>query len=390
MGLSAASAPAAGARSYAPRPGKAFHGGTGGYTERAIRSFARRSGRRPAVYQYFFTPGWRHPGRASMHWQRHLLIKTARQGARAILHLSTARGGHGQSVVTPRGLARGEGDAYLKALGSLIGRSRQVVYVRLMAEMNNFNNPYCGVTASGAPRGRHHSPRAYRKAWRRAALILRGGRVRSINRKLRRMHLPRVRTRLRALARGRVSLMWNPFTAGLPNVPANSPGRYWPGARYVDWVGTDLFANSPNFSGLNRFYRDRRWRRKPFMLGEWALWGREDPGFVRRLFAWIAHHPRTKMQVYNQGAHHPRLLALRWYPRSARELRRRARSRRFAAYPPELRRRRRPPPPANEPAPPPNETPPAQSGPSGTPAPPQGGLDDLLDLLLPLSADRRG
>ncbi len=41
----------------------------------------------------------------------------------------------------------------------------------------------------------------------------------------------------------------------------------------MDWVGTDLFANSPNFSGLWRFYRDRRWRRKPFMLGEWALWG---------------------------------------------------------------------------------------------------------------------
>ena len=47
------------------------------------------------------------------------------------------------------------------------------------------------------------------------------------------------------------------------------------------------------------------------MLGEWALWGREDPGFVRRLFGWVAPAPRAKMQVYNQGAHHPRLLALR-------------------------------------------------------------------------------
>ncbi len=381
VGILAAAAPAAAGRAYAPKPGKAFHGGTGGYTEGAIRAFARRSGRRPAVYQYFFTPGWRRPGRASMHWQRHLLLKTARQGARPILHLSTARGGHGGSVVTPRGLARGQGDPYLKALGSLIARSRQVVYVRLMAEMNNFNNPYCGVTASGAPRGRHHSPRAYRKAWRRATLILRGGRVRTIDRALRRMRLPRVRTRLPALPRGRVSLMWNPFTAGLPNVAANSPGRYWPGSRYVDWVGTDLFANSPNFRGLNRFYRDRRWRRKPFMLGEWALWGREDPGFVRRLFSWMARHPRAKMQVYNQGAHHIRLLALRWYPRSARELRRRARSRRFAAYPPELRRRPRPRPPATEPAPPPNETPPPQSGPTGTPAPTSSGLGGLLELL---------
>jgi hypothetical protein len=384
VGLLAAYAPAAGARSYAPGRGKAFHGGTGGYTERDIRAFAHRSGRRPAVYQYFFTPDWAHPGRASLHWQKHLLLKTARQGARPILHLSTARGGHGGSVVTPRGLARGQGDTYLKALALLIARSHQVVYVRLMAEMNNFNNPYCGVTSSGASRGRFHSPRAYRQAWRRSALILRGGRVRKINRKLRRLHLPRVRTRLGTLPRTRVSLMWNPFTAGLPNVPGNSPGRYWPGGRYVDWVGTDIFANSPNFGGLNRFYRDRRWRRKPFMLGEWALWGQEDPGFVRRIFAWMAHHRRAKMQVYNQGAHGPRLLALRYYPRSARELRRRARSRRYAAYPPELRNKRRPPPPANEPAPPPGDTPPAsQPGSSGGEPLPQKPLDPLLKLLLP-------
>ena len=384
VGLLAASAPAAGARSYAPRPGKAFHGGTGGYTERAIRSFARRSGRRPAVYQYFFTPGWRQPGRASMHWQRHLLLKTARQGARAILHLSTARGGHGQSVVTPRGLARGEGDAYLKALGSLIGRSRQVVYVRLMAEMNNFNNPYCGVTASGAPRGRHHSPRAYRKAWRRAALILRGGRVRSINRKLRRMHLPRVRTRLRALPRGRVSLMWNPFTAGLPNVAANSPGRYWPGGRYVDWVGTDLFANSPNFRGLNRFYRDRRWRRKPFMLGEWALWGREDPGFVRRLFAWIAHHPTDEDAGLQPGSPPPPPAGpalvpaqrARAAPPSAQPALRGLPAR---AAPPAPPPRRRPTSPLRRPT----RRAPSQRGPSGGEPLPQKPLDPLLQLLLP-------
>ncbi len=315
-----------------------------------------------------------------MHWQKGLLRKTARQGARAIFHLSTARGGHGRSIVTPRGIARGHGDAYLRALGAMIARSRQVTYVRVMAEMNNFNNPYCAVSASGRPRGRHHHPRAFRKAWRRTALILRGGRVRPINRKLRRMGLPRIRTRLHRLPRPRVSLMWNPFTAGLPHVRGNRPGVYWPGSRYVDWVGTDLFANSPNFRGLERFYRDHRWRRKPFMLGEWALWGREDPQFVRRLFRWIRRHRRVRMEVYNQGAHHPRLLALRWFPRSARELRRHTRSRRFAAYPPELRGKRRRPP-RREPPPPPGETPPAGSPTSGPRQPPPNPLAPLLELL---------
>jgi hypothetical protein len=355
---------------YGPPHGKVFHGGTGGYKERNIRHFARRSGRRPAVYQYFFTPNWTRPSKRSLHWQRWLIRKTGWQGARAIFHLSTARGGHGRSVVTPRGIARGRGDPYLLSLGRLIARSRAVVYVRVMAEMNNFNNPYCAVSARGTPRGRNHTPAAYRQAFRRVALILRGGRRSRISRRLRRLRMPGVRTSERRLPRARVSLMWNPFTAGLPTVPGNGPGAYWPGPRYVDWVGTDLFANSPNFSGLDRFYRDPRWRHKPFMLGEWALWGREDPRFVRRLFGWIRSHRRLRMEVYNQGAHLYRYLSLRSFPRSARVLRRRLRSRRFAAYPRELRGKRRRRPPGREPAPPPGETPPDRPpAPPGEPSP---------------------
>jgi hypothetical protein len=370
-------APDVGAAVYGPPAGKTFHGGTGGYNERSIRAFARRSGRRPAVYQYFFTPDWGRPSPTSIHWQAWLLRSTADQGARALFHLSTARSGRGHSVVTPRGIARGRGDPYLMRLARLIARSRRVVYVRLMAEMNNFENPYCAVAASGAARGRNHAPAAFRQAWRRAALILRGGLVSRINRRLRRLRLPGVRTAERLLPRPRVSLLWNPFTAGLPNVPGNGPGAYWPGSRYVDWVGTDLFANSPNFKGLERFYRDGRWRHKPFMLGEWAVWGREDPGFVRRLFAWIRSHPRLRMEIYNQGAHHLPYLRLRSFPRSARVLRRQMRSRRFAAYPPELRLRPRRRPPAREPAPPPGETPP----PPRAPVPVSETSPGLLDLL---------
>jgi len=73
----------------------------------------------------------------------------------------------------------------------------------------------------------------------------------------------------------------------------------------------------------------RRWRSKPFVFGEWALWGREDHRFVRRLYRWVASHRRARMVVYNQGALLKPLLALR--PRSARELRRQLRSRRFSA-----------------------------------------------------------
>jgi hypothetical protein len=143
--------------------------------------------------------------------------------------------------------------------------------------------------------------------------------------------MPPLRAGGEVLARPRVALLWVPFCAGLPNVRGNGPGAYWPGSGYVDWVGTDFFASSPNFPCLERLYRDRRWRSKPFAFGEWALWGREDPGFVRRLFAWVGRHGRVRMVVYNQGAHHPPLLRLR--PRSAAELRRHLDGVRFAVGP---------------------------------------------------------
>ena len=331
----AASAPAT-AAPYAPPPGRSFHGGTGGYSAAHIRDFARLSGRRPAVYQYFFTPSWTRPDGRSLRWQAGLLRESASEGARTMFHLSTAAGGHGRSVITPGAMARGGGDAYLAALGELVAQSGQTVYLRLMAEMNNFNNPYSAFNGDGSRRSRDHSTRAFRQAWRRAALILRGGSVSSIDHRLRRLRMPPLRIAASTLPRPRAALMWVPFTAGLPHVRGNGPGAYWPGSRYVDWVGTDFFANSPTFHLLERFYSDRRWRRKPFVFGEWALWGREDPSFVRRLYRWIGRHRRVRMVVYNQGGLLKQSLRLRSFPRSARELRRRSRARRFAAYPPEF------------------------------------------------------
>jgi hypothetical protein len=322
---------AASAAPYAPPGSKVFNGGTGGYDPGSIAAFERLAGRPPAVYQYFFTPNWTRPDERSLRWQAGLL---GRRGTRSMFALSTARGGQGGSVITPAGIARGRGDSYLVSLGQIIAASGQVVYIRLMAEMNNWNNAYSAFNGSGSRRSRAHSTRSFRRAWRRTALILRGGPVEELNARLHRLGMPPVRTSLAELPRPKVALMWVPFCAGLPDVPGNGPGAYWPGRRYVDWVGTDFFANSPNFRCLSRFYRDRRWRRKPFAFGEWALWGRDDPRFVRRLFGWIRGHRRVKLVVYNQGSNFKSLLRLR--PRSARELRRQLRSDLFGAYPPEL------------------------------------------------------
>jgi len=328
--LAALSAPSASATPYAPPKGTVLHGGTGGYAAADIREFARLSGREPGVYQYFFTPEWTRPEARSLNWERGLLRESAEAGVRTMFHLSTAAGGHGRATVSTRALARGAGDRYLTDLNRMIAESGQVVYVRFLAEMNNFNNPYSAVSGSGRRRGREHTTESYRQAFRRAALILRGGPVATINARLGRLRMPALSTTTAELPRPRVALMWVPLTAGLPYVRGNSPGDYWPGSGYVDWVGTDFYAVSPNYRLLNRFYGDPRWRGKPFVFGEYAVWGREDPGFVRDLFAWIGSHRRVGMAVYNQAAAKTPMFRLRSYPRTGAELGRLLSADRFA------------------------------------------------------------
>jgi hypothetical protein len=186
--------------------------------------------------------------------------------------------------------------------------------------MNQANNDYRALDHDGRSRGPAHSTRAFRAAWRRSALILRGGPLATIDAKLRALHLPPVRGDGEDLPRPQVALLWVPQTEGSPAIAANAARAYWPGGRYVDWVGTDFYSRFPNFDKLERFYDE--FRGKPFVFGEWALWGRDDPAFVRRLFRWITTHPRVRMQLYNQGKLTDGPFRLDRYPRSRAALRR--------------------------------------------------------------------
>ena len=75
-------------------------------------------------------------------------------GSRLMLHISTQDGYGTREVVTPLGIARGEGDGYLVGLNRRIAEHGQPTYVRLMAEMNQANNGYSAFDRSGRPRGR--------------------------------------------------------------------------------------------------------------------------------------------------------------------------------------------------------------------------------------------
>ncbi len=305
-----------------PPAGHVFAGVSGGYD---TASFQHETGRHPAVFQFFSAWG------GSLEY----MFRGAEQSrARLMIHISTLRSN--REVITPRGIAQGRGDYWLVRLNSRIADDGQPVYIRLMAEMDGHWNPYCAYDAAGHSRGPAHTTRQFRRAWRRTVIILRGGPVPELNAKLRREGLPPVETGRKELPRVKVSFLWVPQVEGAPATRANSPRAYWPGAKYVDWVGTDFYSKFPNFSGLESFYR--QFRGKPFAFAEWAVWGADNPGFVHRLFSWARSHRRVRMMLYNQGVKTAGPFRLRHYPRSRKALRSELRAGRFAQFAPEYRR----------------------------------------------------
>ena len=259
--------------------------------------------------------------------------------ARLMLHISTAEGYGAAEQITPRGIAQGGGEGFLFGLDDAIERSGRPVYIRLFPKMDQANNAYCAFNQDGSSRGASHSTRSFRSAWRRTVLILRGGPIVGIDAHLRALGLPPVRgiAASATLPKPPVAFLWVPQSEGSPNTSANSPAAYYPGDAYVDWVGTDFYSLYPNFRGLQSLYH--AYPRKPFVFGEWALWNGDDPGWVDRLFSFIASHRRVRVALYKQGERPNGPFRLSRYPNARREIHRLIASRRFLAYTPEWQRR---------------------------------------------------
>jgi hypothetical protein len=258
--------------------------------------------------------------------------------SRLLLHVSTASGQHQPEVISPGAIARGGGDGFLVSFNRRLAQHGQPVYLRWLGEMNNCDNAYSSRRCDGSPRGRGHSPRAFKQAWRRAVLIMRGGDVTAIDRALGALGMPPVRTAAAALPVPQVAFIWSPMTGGSPMICALRPQVFWPGAKYVDWVGTSFYSRYPNFRWLTPFYKRFAVRYgKPFAFVEWALWGAESPRFVQSFFSWVGTHRLTGMISYNQGSLGNGPFVLSRYPRSAAAIRRRLASPRFLAWAPEWR-----------------------------------------------------
>lgn len=326
-----------------------FHGVTDTGSVKDFHVFDHRVGAHSALLESFGRWGGHHLGAGLHRWR---VTHT-----RGVLSLSTAPGGEPEAI-SPRQIARGRGDRYILRLGRTIAKSGQVVYLRLFPEMNGYWNPYCAFNADGSSRGASHSTKAFRNAWRRVVLIVRGGGRRSINRRLVKLGMPRIyradsnddpiyqeRRVPKSLRQPRVAFMWVPQTIGSPPVSANEPGRYWPGGGYVDWIGADIyskFASPGIWASFKRFYshwRNPRRHHWPFVVGEYSPWDNDYHGtFTRRLFNWALRHRRVRALVYYRSVTANNAFDINHWPAARTVLRGKLNNRRFKPYAPGTRR----------------------------------------------------
>ena len=315
---------AASADAYLPPPGKVWNGLTAGFD---ARDFERRAGKHPAIWQHFVAWGGNY---------QYTIENSRNANARLMYHLSTSKGQNLPESLSPGDIARGQGDRWLVGLARDIAATGAPAYVRLMGEMNNCNNAYAAYSCGGGRRDRDHSPATFQRAWKRVHLITHGGEKAAIDARLRRLGLPGVQAGPETLATPQVAFVWAPMTGGAPNIPALRPQVYWPGRKWVDWVGTSFYSRFPNFTGLDRFYKDfALGKRMPFAIAEWAIWGADAPAFADRLFDWIAGHRKVRMVQYNQGSQPGGIFRLSNYPASADVVRDRLGHPRFVAFAPE-------------------------------------------------------
>jgi hypothetical protein len=202
-------------------------------------------------------------------------------------------------TITPRQIAMGAGDAFLIDLNRAIAAWAKPIYVRPLPEMNGHWNAYCAFTREGRPKGPTHSTEAFRKAFARVYLLVKGGTAAELSAALQRLGLPGVEQDLALNPQARV--IWNPQGYGSPDLPGNSAQAYFPGDRFVDVVGNDLYYinGKAEWAAADVLYDAHPG--KPYAFPEWGLWGLDAPGFIRDMREFVRTHKRVELISWFQA-----------------------------------------------------------------------------------------
>jgi len=325
-------APRADSAVLKPPPGKKFFGVTDTGNGSDFGDFNRAVGKHPAVIQTFHQWG--------NSWDKSLPRWRAAK-ARPMLHITT-RADDGTELITPRQIARGRGDDYLLRINIQAHRRHMRMYLRPLGEPNRCLNYYAGVDCSGNVRGGDYSYGWYKQAFRRIAIITRGGAKRgTINARLKRLRLPKVqkvgkaKTLPRRLPKAPIAMVWSPLPAGSPTIRANLPRYYWPGKKWVDWVGTDFYNKYNDWKHLNNFYK--KWSKGkglPMALTEFGLWDSDGPGFIKRLMSFSLKRDKVRMMVYYQDFGSSNSFRIQNFPKGRKMLSRFLKKSTFPSYAP--------------------------------------------------------
>jgi hypothetical protein len=311
-------APASAISLVPPKPDVFFGVSDRGSTQEFNEFTELLGGKHPALLETF------HPWGNSLNKSYERWRET---GTRPILHISTIDDQTLAELITPEQIALGAGDDYLLQLNDFFFKRGLPAYIRPLGEPNRCLNAWWAVNCDGSQKDGEHTTGWYKQAFRRISLIVRGGNsLEGINATLAEIGLPPVnRTKgppPTELPGAPVSIIWSPLPGGSPRVKGNFPGNYWPGARWVDWAGTDFYSQYPVWKDLNHFYEGKQWKRKPIAIAEWAVYGKDEPRFAKQLVSWLAKRQRVRMFVYYTGfgpGYNPYDLKL--YPRTTNTLR---------------------------------------------------------------------
>ncbi len=314
----------AGALSLVPPGKKAYFGVSDTGDSADFGQFSNVLNKHPALIQSFRTWGSDFP-ESIERWQ------AAR--ARPVLHISTADNNDGHELISPRGIASGAGDEYLIRLNKLFWAKKMRAYIRPLGEPNRCLNVWAAYDCAGKARDGAHSTNAYKRAFRRIYVIVHGGGKRSqINARLRQAGLPPLQSNVGGLPKAPIEVIWSPLPAGSPTVPQNRPRHYYPGSRWVDWAGTDIYSDNQDWKALDGLYK--RFSGKPFAITEWGVSTDDDSAYVRKLMTWVQRHRRAKMLIYYQDFGSASSYRIQNWPASLGVLRNKIHNGRFPSFAP--------------------------------------------------------
>ena len=213
-----------------------------------------------------------------------------------MIHLNTGKGTSRKEAITPAQIAAGAGDGYLVALNQAIAQWGKAIYIRPMAEMNNYINVWSGFRKDGSAKA-GHSPADYRRAFARIYLIVHGGSAATISAKLKALGMPGISHDLTVNPFPRVRVVWSPLAGGNPKIPANAPQNYYPGKAYVDVDGGDIFderlTDTAPWNALEDLYKASIAHGRPFSVPEWGLYV-DDDVFIKHMCTFLQTHRRTE------------------------------------------------------------------------------------------------